>query len=135
MDYVCDVTGGKTWFQIETEAEAIRESALMGHAVEKHFRQAKERAEASYVPPSGPFIEQQIGLKAHLRRTMPRFFTLRDPEGSGLATAMVPWGAGCPIVVGIGNRDPYVEHAEAIRVLASHLGVPLDRGRCYPYGR
>jgi hypothetical protein len=26
MDYVCDVPGGKTWFRIETEAEAIRES-------------------------------------------------------------------------------------------------------------
>ena len=91
MDYVCDVPGGKTWFQIETEAEAIQESALMGHAVEKHFRQAQARAEASYVPPSGPFIEQRIGLKAHLRRTMPRFFTLRDPEGNGLATAMVPF--------------------------------------------
>ncbi|OAS24755.1 hypothetical protein A5481_12745 [Methylobacterium platani] len=125
----------KTWFLIETEAEAIRESALMGHAVEKHFRQAMARAEASYVPPSGPFIEQQIGLKAHLRRTMPRFFTLRDPEGNGLATAMVPSGAGCPIIVGIGNRDPYVEHAEAIRVLATHLGIPLERSRCYPYGR
>ena len=63
------------------------------------------------------------------------FFTLRDAEGNGLATAMVPWGAGCPIIVGIGNRDPYVEHAEAIRVLAAHLGLPLERGRCYPYGR
>ncbi|NGM35604.1 hypothetical protein G4G93_17030 [Methylobacterium sp. DB0501] len=127
--------GTKTWFRIETEAEAIRESELMGHAVEKHFRQAQARAEASYVPPAGPYIEQQIGLKAHLRRTMPRFFTLRDPEGNGLATAMVPAGAGCPIIVGVGNRDPYVEHAEAIRVLAAHLGIPLERSRCYPYGR
>ncbi|WP_246736839.1 hypothetical protein [Methylobacterium sp. DB0501] len=152
MDYVCDVPGKatlpnsapalgtpapgtKTWFRIETEAEAIRESELMGHAVEKHFRQAQARAEASYVPPAGPYIEQQIGLKAHLRRTMPRFFTLRDPEGNGLATAMVPAGAGCPIIVGVGNRDPYVEHAEAIRVLAAHLGIPLERSRCYPYGR
>ncbi|SEP13520.1 hypothetical protein SAMN04487843_10785 [Methylobacterium sp. ap11] len=136
MDYVCDVPGGKIWFRIETEAEAIRESALMGHAVEKHFRQAQSRAEASYVPPAGgPFVEERIGLKGHLVRTMPRFFTLRDAEGNGLATAMVPAGAGCPIVVGIGNADPYVAHEEAIRGLGTHLGIPLERSRCYPYGR
>ncbi|GJD51811.1 hypothetical protein OPKNFCMD_4570 [Methylobacterium crusticola] len=135
MEYVCDVPGGKTWFRIETESEAIQESALMGHAVEKHFRQALARAEAAYVPPPGPWIEQQIGLKAHLRRTMPMFLTLRDPEGNGLATAMVPAGAGCPIIVGVGNRDPYAAHAEAIRRLGAHLGLSLERARCYPYGR
>jgi hypothetical protein len=84
----------------------------------------------------GPFFEQEIGLKAHLRRTMPRFFTLRDAEGGGLATAMVPWPEdACPIIVGPGNRDPYIEQAAAIRTLAAHLGRDLDRARCYPYGR
>ncbi|ACL56512.1 hypothetical protein [Methylobacterium nodulans] len=136
MEFVCDAEGGKTWFRIETEAEAIRESALMGHAVEKHFRQAEARARASYVPPPGPFIEQEIGLKGHIERTMPRFYTLRDAEGAGLATAMVPQrGDACPIIVGVGNRDPYVEHAAAIRALAARLGRDLDRTRCYPYGR
>ncbi|GJE01210.1 MULTISPECIES: hypothetical protein [Methylobacterium] len=136
MEYVCDAPGGTTWFLIETEAEAIRESALMGHAVEKHYRQAKARASAAYVPMPGPFFEQEIGLKAHLRRTMPRFFTLRDAEGGGLATAMVPWPEdACPIIVGPGNRDPYIEQAAAIRTLAAHLGRDLDRARCYPYGR
>src|SRR5919202_766666 len=89
MRYVCDA-GSKTWFQIETEAEAAAESKLMNHAVEKHFRNALEEATASYVPPEGPAIEQNIGLAAHIRRVMPRFLTLRDADGNGLATAMVP---------------------------------------------
>ncbi|RVU15295.1 hypothetical protein [Methylobacterium oryzihabitans] len=139
MEYVCDAPDGTTWFRIETEAEAMRESALMGHAVEKHYRQAQERAAASYVPPAGgPWIEQEIGKKAHLRRTMPVFFTLRGPDGTGLATAMLPGGDGgtlCPVIVGPGNRDPYADHAEAIAALGRHVGLRLDRGRCYPYGQ
>ena len=90
MPFVCDAPGGKTWFQIETEAEAALESALMQHAVEKHFRQAREHAKMSYVPPSGAYIEQDIGLKAHLQRVMPVLLTLRDQDGNGLATAMLP---------------------------------------------
>ena len=35
MRYVCDAPGGKTWFRIETEAEASMESEGMRHAVEK----------------------------------------------------------------------------------------------------
>ena len=62
----------------------------MQHAVEKHFRQAREHAKMSYVPPSGSYIEQDIGLKAHLQRVMPVFLTLRDQDGNGLATAMLP---------------------------------------------
>src|SRR5215212_11477612 len=90
MRYVCDAPSGKTWFQIETEAEAALESDLMQHAVEKHFRQVREHAATTYVPPSGSYIEQNIGLKAHLQRVMPVFLTLRDQEGIGLATAMLP---------------------------------------------
>jgi hypothetical protein len=80
MRYVCDA-GSKTWFEIETEVEAAAESQLMNHAVEKHFRNAIEEATASYVPPEGPVIEQNIGLSAHIRRVMPRFPTLRDADG------------------------------------------------------
>ena len=142
MRFVCDAAGRKTWFRIETEAEAARESELMRHAVEKHFRRAYEQASLAYRPPLGPFIEQDIGRAAHIRRTMPVFLTLRDGEGTALATAMLPpqqagrdGPAICPMVVGPGNGDPYPEHGEAIRALGRHFGLALDRSRCYPYGR
>jgi hypothetical protein len=139
MRYVCDA-GQNAWFEIETEAEAARESELMAHAVEKHFRQARDTARASYVPPVGPFVEQNIGLNAYIRRTMPKFLTLRDPDGNGLATAMLTapaagMGKTRPIVVGFGNSAPYPEHEGAIRKLGEHFGVELDRLRCYPYSR
>ena len=44
MKYVCDALGGKTWFRIETEAEAASESDAMRHAVEKFFRKEHEKA-------------------------------------------------------------------------------------------
>ena len=74
---------------------------------------------------------------------MPVFLTLRDGEGTALATAMLPLQqtagrdtlAVCPMVVGPGNVDPYPEHGTAIRTLSRHFGVALDRSRCYPYGR
>ncbi len=105
MRFVCDAAGGKTWFRIETEAEAAQESELMRHAVEK--------------------------------------LTLRDVDGTPLATAVLPplqpvgrdTLAVCPMVVGPGNGDPYAEHGDAIRTLGRHFGVALDRSRCYPYGR
>ena len=139
MRYVCDA-GQNTWFEIESDAEATRESQLMDHAVQKHFGQAYEAARASYVPPDGPFLEQNVGLNAHIRRTMPKFFTLRDPDGNGLATAMfratsAQAGTTRPIVVGPGNRDPYPEHEGAIRTLGAHFGIELDRARCFPYSR
>ena len=90
MRYVCDATGNSTWFRIETVAEAALESDLMRHAVEKHFRAARDRAISTYAPPPGQFFEQDIGLEAHVRRVMPMFLTLRDEEGNGLATAMLP---------------------------------------------
>ena len=143
MRFVCDAGGGKTWFRIETEAEAARESESMRHAVEKHFRRAHEQASHTYRPTPGPFVEQDIGREAHVRRTMPVFLTLRDGDGTALATAMLPpeQAAGradpacSPMVVGPGNGDPYPEHGEAIRALGRHFGLVLDRGRCYPYGR
>ena len=138
MRYVCDAPGQKSWFRIETETEAALESAAMEHAVEKHFRQAQEQAAKSYVPPPGPFVEQNIGLKAHIERVMPMFLTLRDADGNGLATAMLPSthrlsGVVSPIIVGPRNSDPFPEHGAAIRALGQHLGVTLDRARCYPY--
>lgn len=140
MKYVCDAPGGATWFRVETEAEAAQESALMGHAVEKYFRREKERASQTYTPTSSKFIERDIGLSAHIQREMPLFLTLRDADGNGLATAMLPQRGksndpfGC-IIVGPKNADPYADHADAIAALARHLGLTLDRERCYPYRR
>lgn len=141
MRYECDAPGGKTWFGIETEAEADAESALMRHAVGKYFRRAREEAVARYRPPAAAApIERDINLKNHIVRTMPRFLTLRDGEGEGLATAMLPpAGADADrfrtIIVGPDNDDPYVDHADAIAALGRHLGLTLDRERCYPYRR
>ena len=138
MRFVCDAPGGKTWFAIETEGEAALESDLMGHAVEKYFRQAREQAVAAYEPPPGRYIEQNIGLKAFLDRVMPIFLTLRDEEGRGLATAMLPPRERSrpgfrTIIVGPANSDPYPLHRQAIETLGEHFGLTLDRARCYPY--
>jgi len=138
MQYICDVPAGKTWFRIETEGEAALESDAMGHAVEKYFRQAWEAARGGYRPSSSSFIEQNIGLEAHIQSAMPLFLTLRSAEGDALATAMLP-PRGRPdpafriIIVGPQNRDPYPEHEDAIQALGRHFGLTLDRSRCYPY--
>ena len=138
MQYICDAPGSKSWFRIETEGEAALESDAMGHAVEKHFRQAWEAAANNYRSSALPFVEQHIGLKAYVRRVMPLFLTLRDAEGNALATAMLPpEGRGASgfriIVVGAANRDPYPDHKDAIAELGAHFGLTLDRSRCYPY--
>ncbi|MBT7977265.1 MAG: hypothetical protein HN557_11440 [Rhodospirillaceae bacterium] len=140
MKYVCDAPGGKTWFRMETEVEADRESTLMGHAVEKHFRREMTKATAAYKSTSAVFIEQNIGLAAHLQRRMPLFLTLRDGEGKALATAMLPPGGGEDkgfkiVIVGAENSDPYPEHSEAIQALGQHFGLTLAREHCFPYGR
>ena len=140
MQFVCEAPP-KTWFRIETEGEAALESRAMNHAVERYFKQAYEQAATTYVPPkSGLYIEQNIGLKAHILRAMPRFLTLRDGEGNALVTAMLPptgldERAFKPIIVGVANSDPYLEHGSAIRTLAEHFGFKLDPARCYPYRR
>lgn len=140
MQFVCDAPGQKIWFRIETEAEAAQESLLMHHAVEKHFRRAYDEASQAYRPAPGPYIEQDIGREAYIRRAMPVFLTLRDGEGNALVTAMLPLAGRDslvmrPIIVGHGNSDPYPEHGEAIRALGRHFGLTLDRTRCYPYHR
>ena len=140
MKFVCDAPGGKTWFRLETEAEAASESIRMRHAVEKHFRQDRERAVQSYRPTSKIFIEQDIGLRNHLERTMAMFLTLRDADGAGLATAMLPPGgrddlAFKIVIVGPGNSDPYPDNGDAIRALGQNCGIALERSRCFPYRR
>jgi hypothetical protein len=140
MRYVCDATDGKTWFRIETEAEAVSESETMRHAVEKYFRKEQEKAAQSFQPISKVSFEQEIGLKAHIQREMPLFLTLRDSDGNPLATAMLPPGGKDdrsfrPIIVGLGNADPYPEEGDAIRALGEHFGLTLERARCYPYRR
>jgi len=139
MQYVCDAGGRRTWFRIETEAEAVAESEIMRHAVEKHFRRAHEAAIASYRPaPSMSYIERDIGLGAHIQRSMPLFVTLREHDGTPLATAMLPPGGVADesfrtIIVGPANGDPFASHGEAVAALGSHFGLTLTRERCYPY--
>lgn len=140
MQFVCDGPNG-TWFKMETEGEAIKESQLMNHAVEKYFRQAAEEAAKTFVPPASTWaFEQKIGLKSHVQKVMPIFVTLRDRDGAGLVTAMLP-PAGKdessfrPVVVGPANADPYPKHDEDIKALARHYGLTLDRARCFPYRR
>jgi hypothetical protein len=140
MKFVCDAPAKKAWFQIETEAEAEKESALMNHAVAKHFRRERESAAQSYKPTSTVSFERNIGLEAHIRRTMALFLTLRDGQGGGLVTAMLPpRGLDDPafriIVVGPSNNDPYPDHGAAIETLGVHYGLALDRARCFPYQR
>jgi hypothetical protein len=140
MQFVCDAPDGKVWFRIETEGEAHLESRAMRHSVEKHFLQARDKAAESYRPVSEVYFEQNIGLKAHLERTMPLFLTLRDGEGTALATAMLPpSGKVDPsfrtIIVAASNQDPYPEHGTAIAALGRHYSMPLERARCYPYAR
>ena len=138
MRFICDTPDGKSWFRIETEAEAHQESALMEHAVEKHFRREKENAVRTFKPVSTVYIEQNIGLDAHVQREMPLFLTLRDADGNGLATAMLPPnGLDDPtfriIIVGARNGDPYPDHEDAIRALGDHFGLTLAREDCFPY--
>ena len=139
MRFICDAPDGKTWFGLETEAEAEAESDLMRHAVAKFYKRARAEAIASYAPPpSAPPIERDIGLNAHIVRSMPRFVTLRDGDGGGLATAMLPPAADGPfraIIVGPDNDDPYEAHADAIAALGRHVGLSLDPEACYPYRR
>jgi hypothetical protein len=140
MKFICDAPGGKSWFRMETAAEAAAESLIMRHAVEKFFIAEEEKATRKYRPTDLGFVEQEIGLKAYLLRTMPMFLTLRDDEGHALATAMLPPNGRDSVVfrsiiVGPGNSDPYPEHHAAIEALGRRFLLSLDRVRCYPYAR
>lgn len=138
MQFVCDAPNRAAWFRVETEGEAAIESEIMRHAVEKYFRRERDAAVKSYRPADGAFIERDIGLNAHVQKTMPLFLTLRDKEGNPLATAMLPPegkddGAFRTIIVGPANGDPFPAHDEAIAALGTHFGLSLTRERCYPY--
>jgi hypothetical protein len=140
MQFVCDAPEGKTWFRMESETEAARESEDMKHTVEKYFRREREKAATNYRPASQLSIERDIGLSAHLSREMPLFLTLRNREGEALVTAMLPpQGRNEPnfrmIIVGPANADPYPAHGDAIAALGKHYGLTLDRERCFPYSR
>lgn len=138
MRFVVDAPNGKSWFRLETEVEAVQESQLMRHAVEKYFRIEREKAVQTYQPASKSFIEQDIGLNAHVQREMPMFMTLRDQNGQAHVTAMLPPGgkpSGRVIIVGPANADPYPAEGEAIKALGDHFGLGLERDRCYPYQR
>ena len=140
MEFVCDAGDGKTWFRLETEAEAATESDTMKHAVEKYFRREREKAIQSYSPAQPTSIERDIGLKSHVARTMPVFLTLRDREGTPLTTAMLPPGGADDhqfriIIVGPANSDPYPAEGDSITALGKHFGLTLDRARCFPYGK
>jgi hypothetical protein len=139
MKYLCDAPNRKTWFRIETQAEAEQESTVMDHAVAKYFTREREHATRSYRPNSSTYFEN-IGLQAHIQREMPLFLTLRSADGEALVTAMLPpVGRNQPnfrmIIVGEANSDPYPEHETAIKALGTYFGLILDRSRCYPYGR
>jgi hypothetical protein len=139
MRYLCDAPGGKTWFRLETEAEAETESAQMRHAVDKYFRRTEAAARESYRAPAGvPTFEQAIGLKDHIARATPLFLTLRADDGEALATAMLPpegrnQASFRCIIVGPGNTDPYPAHGDAIATLERHFGLELKRADCFPY--
>jgi hypothetical protein len=138
MEYVCDAPNDRTWFRLVSEAEAVSESLEMRHAVEKHYRREREKAAESFRPASSAFIEQEIGKEAHIQRSMPMFVSLRNQDGEALVTAMLPPGGrsgGTCIIVGAGNTDPYPDHGDAIRALADHFGLTLERAACYPYRR
>ncbi|HEX4304294.1 MAG TPA: hypothetical protein VHZ78_15990 [Rhizomicrobium sp.] len=133
MQYVCDAPGDKTWFRIETESEAVLESQAMRHALENHFALERQRAIANYRPPATlNNIERYIGLDAHVTRTMPRFLTLRDKQGTPLASAMLPpqaTGSGHfrPTIVGPAYSDAYSAHDGAIAALEKCFGLSLRR--------
>ena len=141
MQYVCDASPKLTWFRLETEGEAARESLEMKHAVEKYYRTAREDAGRSWRPPaSARYIEQDIGKADHVARSMPLFLTLRDEDGKALVTAMLPprgrdSAVFRPVVVGVENSDPWLLYGAAIGRLAAHFGIALEHARCYPYRR
>ena len=140
MDFVCDASNGKTWFRIETEAEAVAESEMMKHAVEKYFRRERDKALAAWKPSQPESIERDIGRDAFVAKSMPLFLTLRANDGTALATAMLPpEGKDDPnfrmIIVGAANADPYPLENEAIGLLGKHFALTLSRERCFPYGK
>lgn len=139
MQYVCDAPGRKTWFRIETDGEATLESEAMQHGVDNHFRNSQAHAAASYRPDRNlrP-IERDIGLKAHIAHRMPMFLTLREHDGTALATAILPPDAKPdpdfePMIVGPQYSDPKSSQGEAIAALEKHFGLKLGTAGHNPF--
>ena len=113
----------------------------MNHTLENTFRDAYETAAKLHSPAkSVRFVEQNIGLKAHIQRTMPMFLTLRAKDGTPLVTAVLPpiGRDGItfrPIVIGPANTNPYPKNVAAIRKLAEHYGLDLEQTRSYRSNR
>ena len=89
-------------------------------------------------------IDLEIHALPEVPLEAPQFGAIRsivfDDEGNPLVTAMLAPGGRDdksfrPIIVGVANADPYVEHADAIRALGQLYGLSLERSRCYPYRR
>lgn len=138
MKYICDVPGGRTWFRLESEAEAERESARMQHGVAVRFHDERARAIRSYRAQSAASAGGSLPLERHVRIAMPIFLSLRDREDAALVTAMLAHGSPDHpeaelVIVGKGDTDPYPDHGRAIAALSDRLGIDLDRARCFPF--
>ncbi len=101
----------------------------MHHSLDHRFRHAREAAARTYRPsPRLRPFERDIGLGAHIARTMPMFLTLRDPEGTPLATALLPQTRDCdypPSVVGPDYSDPFAgrRHRGAGKACRTHAAA------------
>lgn len=135
MQFICDAPGQKSWFRIETENEAIFEAEAMKVSIDAPFRIERDAAVQSYRPQARlRAIERDIGLGAHVLRTMPIYLTLRDREGTALANAVLPAKDDLQedhhaVVIGPGHADPFASQAEAIHALELHYGVSLQTKR------
>ena len=132
MQYVCDAPGRRAWFRIETEGEASLEAQDMGHSLDYFFRHERDTATRAYAPlRTLSFIERDIGLSAHLTRTMPIFLTLRESDGTAVASALLPQDPDqlsiAARVIGPGDNDAFREQREALQALEKHLGKKLRR--------
>ena len=90
MKYVCDAPSGKTWFRIETEAEAETEARAMRHKVDKYFRNEWQAATASYQPTS---LVRWERTSRQFRR-----YTSRDEIPDVIATSFAEDRHGCLFV-------------------------------------
>jgi len=132
MQYVCDAPGRRAWFRIETEGEATLEAQEMRHSLDYFFRHEHAAARRSYAPCDRlSFIERDIGLSAHLKRTMPIFLTLRERDGTPVASAILPQDPDSETVaarvIGAGDCDAFRAEREALIALEAHLGKKLRR--------
>ena len=96
MKYVCDAPDRKSWFRIEAEAEAERESTLMDHAVAKYFRRERETAIRSYNPTSTTYFEQDSCCEYMPGVTFRLSWAARPDARSPMMETGHPLHRGCP---------------------------------------